>query len=115
MKRVWLCVKRHVLPGCLPCQGNQGNVREINPLSKLSGNCQGNLALLPCLGSVRETCPFSLTSKNGATSMIHIIFVLLAKRAFSNITEGVDSENFLLAPLAWSSPPTFCINKAINL
>ena len=47
--------------------------------------------------------------------MINIVFVLLAKRAFSDITEGVDSKNVSLILLVWSSPPSHCMNKSINL
>jgi len=33
--------------------------------------------------------------------MMAVIFVLLAKRAFSDATEGVDSKNFSRASLVW--------------
>ena len=94
--------------GCLPCQGHQGNVREI--------------------------WLFSLTSKNGATYLNHhfspcaiiyfvkytrsvmkVMFVLLAKRTLSEVVEGVNSKIVLLAPSAWSSPLFFCMNNAISL
>ena len=48
--------------------------------------------------------------------MMNIMFVLLAKRAFSEINEGVNSKHFLLTLLlAWSEPPAFYMNNAIKL
>ena len=46
---------------------------------------------------------------------MNIMFVLLAKRAFSDVTESVNSKNFLLAPLATSTPPALCMDNAINI
>ena len=83
------------ITGCLPCQG----IREMSGKSIPSSNGQGIVreiwSFLPCQGNILEICLCSLTSMNGATSMINIIFVLLAKMAFSDVTEGVDSKNFV--------------------
>ena len=37
--------------GCLPCQGTQGNVREVHSLINISGKCQGNLVLFAMSGT----------------------------------------------------------------
>jgi len=71
----------------IPSLNFQGIVREIWSFLLFQGN-------------IREICPFSLISKNGTTSVINIIFALLAKRAFSDVTEGMNSKSFSLAPLA---------------
>ena len=47
--------------------------------------------------------------------MMNLMFVLLAKRAFPDIVEGVSSNHFWLAPFACSKSATFYINNAINL
>ena len=48
--------------------------------------------------------------------MMNVVFALLAKGAFSNVTEGVNSKQVLLAPLACSrSPPSFHKNSVIDL
>ena len=56
--------------------------------------------------------------------MMNVIFVLFARRAFSDVTEGVDSINFSLPLLAWSRPPSFrrdfklvvlCLNAACTV
>ena len=93
----------------------------------LSENCQGNLAVF-C--NVREIWPISLTSKNGTTklnhhfsplchylfckryiwlksqrstrSLMHVIFILLAKKAFSNVIEGVNSETASIISITYS-------------
>ena len=41
--------------------------------------------------------------------MVNVMFILLTKRAFPNIIEGVNSKPCLLAPLEWIHPPFFCI------
>ena len=47
--------------------------------------------------------------------MMNVMFVLLAKRAFSDVIEDVYSENISLAPLSCSKSIAFCLNSAIYL
>ena len=47
--------------------------------------------------------------------MMSTIFVLLAKGAFADIMEGVNSKKFSLSPLASSRPPSFHKHSVINL
>ena len=37
--------------------------------------------------------------------MMNVMFALIAKRAFSDVPQGMSSKTFLLAPLACSRPP----------
>ena len=46
--------------------------------------------------------------------MNNIMSTLLAKRAFSDILEGMNSNNCLLAPLVCSKPPFFCVNNSLS-
>ena len=46
--------------------------------------------------------------------MMSAICVLLAKRAFSDLVEDLDSKKFSLAPLASLIPTAFCIEIANN-
>ena len=48
--------------------------------------------------------------------MMDVVFALLAKGTFFNVIEGVNSKNFLLAPLPCSrSPPSFHKDSVIDL
>ena len=47
--------------------------------------------------------------------MMNAINALLAKREFSDVTEGVDSKCFSLTLLAWLMPLAFHVNNAISL
>ena len=44
-----------------------------------------------------------------------IMFVLLAKRAFSDVLEGVHSKSFSLPPLACVGHAFFYVNNGLNL
>ena len=46
--------------------------------------------------------------------MMNVVFALLAKRAFSDVIEGMHSRNFSLAPLVYSRPATSCIEMPIS-
>ena len=81
------------------------------PVRELSGKID---PFLPCQGNIREICPYSLTSKNGATSMINIMFVLLAKRAFPTL-QRVWTQNILRSLRSRGQVlPPFCMNKNIR-
>ena len=48
--------------------------------------------------------------------MMNVVFALLAKGAFPDVTEGVNSKKFSLAPPACSRyPPSFHKNSVIDL
>ena len=46
--------------------------------------------------------------------MINVMFLLLAKGAFSNVIEGVNSKNFSLAPLVCARRSSFHVNNVIH-
>ena len=47
--------------------------------------------------------------------MIGVVLVLLAKGTFCDVTEGVNSKHFSLAPLACSRLPSFHKNNVTGL
>ena len=95
--------------GCLPCQGN---VREM------SGTCQGNpflyknvrgiWSILAMSGksnfvhksSLSPLCHYlfygiyMVERQRSTRSIMNLLFVLIAKRAFFAVIEGVESKNF---------------------
>ena len=110
------------LEGCLPYQDSQGIVWEAHCLIKRSRNCQGNWSFFAKSENCQGILPFSQTPRDGAKFLYHhfspkcnylfceiwlkgqrstrsvmnVMLAPLAKWAFSDAIEDLNSKRFSL-------------------